>query len=132
MLTRKRKNKMLKSTEVTKFMLELLMTVKLYHWNTKSYSTHKATDDLYSSLNDNIDKFIEVYMGTMEKHVNLGENAKLLVHTHTTPERFKKYILRAKTYLEHIKLPQQSTDLYNIRDEILGDINKFIYLLSLN
>ena len=80
MLTRKRKNKMLKSTEVTKFMLELLMTVKLYHWNTKSYSTHKATDDLYSSLNDNIDKFIEVYMGTMEKHVNLGENAKLLVH----------------------------------------------------
>jgi len=31
-------------------MLQMLMTVKLYHWNTLSFSTHKATDELYGSL----------------------------------------------------------------------------------
>jgi hypothetical protein len=44
---------------------------------------------------------------------------------------FKNYIMKAKKYLETIRLPTTSTDLYNIRDEILGDLNKFIYLYSL-
>ena len=38
-----------------KCMLETLISIKLYHWNTYSYSTHKATDDIYGSLSDNID-----------------------------------------------------------------------------
>ena len=32
-------------------MLQMLMTVKLYHWNTLSFSVHKATDTLYGDLN---------------------------------------------------------------------------------
>ena len=32
--------------------------IKLFHWKTHSYSTHKATDELYSKLNDDIDKFV--------------------------------------------------------------------------
>lgn len=46
--------------EITVVFLEMLMMVKLYHWKTHSYATHKATDQLYDSLNDNVDKFIEV------------------------------------------------------------------------
>ena len=45
--------------QITVVFLEMLMMVKLFHWKTHSYATHKATDDLYDSLNDNIDKFIE-------------------------------------------------------------------------
>ena len=37
-------------------LLELLLSVKFYHWRTSSYSTHKATDELYGDLNDNIDE----------------------------------------------------------------------------
>ena len=43
--------------------LEMLNMVKLHHWKTYSYSTHKATDDLYSDLNSNVDAFIEVLLG---------------------------------------------------------------------
>ena len=45
--------------EVTVKFLEMLLMVKLYHWKTHSFATQKATDELYESLNENIDKFID-------------------------------------------------------------------------
>lgn len=120
------------ATKITKTMLELLNTIKLYHWFTKDFSTHKATDELYSSLSGNIDKFVEVYMGTLDKRINLGTRTSLVVYTHSTREDFKRYILQSIKYLEYLKLPSTSTDLYNIRDEILGDLKQFIYLYSLH
>ena len=44
--------------QIVKTFLQFLITIKLYHWNTSSYSTHKATDDLYSKLNEGIDSFV--------------------------------------------------------------------------
>ena len=56
------KNKTLKkstkSVNITKVFLEMLNTVKLYHWKTYSYSTHNATNELYKDLNKYIDEFI--------------------------------------------------------------------------
>ena len=49
--------------EITVVFLEMLLMIKLYHWKTTSYATHKATDELYSKLNENIDSFIEVLLG---------------------------------------------------------------------
>ena len=46
--------------EITIIFLEMLLMVKLFHWKTTSYATHKATDDLYSKLNANIDSFMEI------------------------------------------------------------------------
>lgn len=44
-------------------MLTIRNQIKLYHWQTHRFSRHKATDDLVSSLDENIDKFVEIYMG---------------------------------------------------------------------
>ena len=49
--------------ELVNLFLELLMIVKVYHWKTKSYAEHIATDELYSTLNKNIDRFVEVMLG---------------------------------------------------------------------
>ena len=43
--------------------LELLNTIKIYHWSTLSYPTHKATDELHGKLSDLVDSFIEIYIG---------------------------------------------------------------------
>ena len=51
------------SGEILHVMLILRNQVKLYHWQTMSFSRHKATDDLVTSLDTNIDKFTEAYMG---------------------------------------------------------------------
>ena len=48
--------------EITVIFFEMLLMVKLFHWKTHSYATHKATDELYSKLNEDIDKFIEILL----------------------------------------------------------------------
>ena len=48
--TRKHNGSVSSKKQIVTQMLQMLMTVKLYHWNTLSFSTHKATDELYGSL----------------------------------------------------------------------------------
>ena len=122
--------------EITVKFLELLMMIKLYHWKTFSYSTHKATDDLYDSLNSNIDTFMEVLFGKTQKRSNLVNKKTIQLIDLTSPEQLKQKIMNYKSYLvgldENKAMRSMSnSDLYNIRDEILGSLNKFMYLLTL-
>ena len=115
--------------------LEMLNMVKLYHWKTYSYSTHKATDELYSDLNSNVDAFIEVLLGKDGMpRVNLTRTKALPLYAFSSIGPFKQKIAQFKLYLEHMsKCPalMNNSDLLNIRDELLGNLNKFTYLLTL-
>ena len=71
--------------------LQLLNTVKLYHWKTMAYSEHKATDELYGELNDKIDTFVEILMGKNGKRINLVK--KSLANDLNNSSNFKKYII---------------------------------------
>jgi hypothetical protein len=115
--------------DVTIFFLELLTTIKIYHWNTYDYSAHKATDELYSTLSDHVDKFMEVYMGTTNQRIALG-NRRSLALNDLNKASMRNYIQKSITHLEKIRLPPNNTDLYNIRDEMLGDLNQFLYLFT--
>jgi hypothetical protein len=68
--------------EITVVFFEILLMVKLYHWKTYSYSTHKATDELYSSLNSNFDKFIED--GTLY-HIDTSNGVMILIDRRHEP-----------------------------------------------
>jgi DNA-binding ferritin-like protein len=121
--------------EITIVFLEILLIVKLYHWKTTSYATHKATDDLYSKLNENIDSFIEVLLGKSGKRTDLTNQKSIRLLDLSSPESLKREVEAFKGYLvslndnKTMKL-MANTDLYNIRDEILGNMNQFLYLLS--
>lgn len=126
--------------EIVKMFLVLLNMVKLYHWKTCSYSAHKASDDLYDSLNKNIDNFVEVLLGKLNgKRVNLtNEKTIPLIDFPNGPsfdEDMKTEIIKVKNYLVNLDnnsflLEMSNSDLFNIRDEILGSLNQFLYLLS--
>jgi len=115
-------------------LLQSLMIVKLYHWNTKVYSVHKVTDELYDALNDKMDSFIEVLLG---KHT-INKTSLLDIHTlhlktFKHPNAFIKWLEQFKTYLIHVNelfKSEENSDLFNIRDEILAELNKITYLLS--
>jgi DNA-binding ferritin-like protein len=117
--------------EIVNLLLKLLIDVKVYHWKTKSYAEHKATDKLYDSLNENIDRFVEVLLGKEETRLNMaGKNIKIA--DPKTIKQFKKIINDYKNLLEK-KIDKyliigSDTDLLTIRDEILGDLNQFLYL----
>ena len=123
--------------QITVVFLEMLMMVKLFHWKTHSYATHKATDDLYDSLNDNIDKFIEVLLGKTGSRIDLMSKKTITLIDLNSPESLKSKIMSFKSFLVGLDNNKalnsmSNTDLFNIRDEILGDLNKFTYLLTFN
>jgi hypothetical protein len=123
--------------EVIVFFLEMLNTIKLYHWKTYSYATHKATDDLYSKLGDNTDKFIEILLGKFGNRANLLNTKSIPVKDMHSPEEFKREIVKYKSYLvaltSHTTMKlMTNTDLLNIRDEMLADLNQFLYLFTLH
>ena len=136
-----RKNRNVGSTmsafqkQITVVFLEMLMMVKLFHWKTYSYATHKATDQLYDSLNDNIDKFIEVLLGKTGSRIDLMNNKTITLIDLNSQESLKSKIMSLKNYLVGLDnnkalSTMSNSDLFNIRDEILADLNQFLYLLT--
>jgi len=80
------------SDVVCKF-LEMLNNIKLYHWKTYSYATHKATDELYASLGVNIDKFVEVLIGKAQNRIKM-RTKNIPIKDMNSPQEFilLKYI----------------------------------------
>jgi hypothetical protein len=115
--------------------LQMLNTVKLYHWKTSSYAMHKATDDLYSNLNSSIDSFVEIMLGKTGGRVNLTGSKTLPLLDYTDVSGFKKEIEMYKNFLIGLSSDsgydtKKNTDLLNVRDEILGHLNQFTYLIT--
>jgi DNA-binding ferritin-like protein len=121
--------------QITIVFLEMLMMVKLFHWKTYSYATHKATDELYDSLNDNIDKFIEVLLGKTGTRIDLMSKKSISLIDLNSQEKLKSKIMFYKSFLVDLDNNKalnsmSNSDLFNIRDEILGNLNQFLYLLT--
>ena len=117
----------------------MLNTVKLYHWSTNNYSTHKATDHLYSDLSSKIDTFVETMFGkesiaVREKVLRMNS---IHVHSMKMKKDFKKEIEKYKSFLINFVNNktfniEKNSDLLNMRDDILGSLNQFLYLHSLD
>ena len=121
---------------ILKCMLETLASIKLYHWNTFSYSTHKATDDIHGTLSDNMDKYAEIFLGKSNGiyRINMRDfktlNVSAVGNNKDMAHRVKKLIADLNKFHEGLKGDEYS-DVNNVRDEIVGDLNKFLYLLTL-
>lgn len=124
-----KKKKFMNQDKIILFFIELLNMIKLYHWQTFNYATHKATDQLYEELNENIDKYVEVMLGKLPSRPNLHLKSFPL-RTFTNISSFLKEIDTCKKFLIQIHYSPDNSDLLNIRDEILGNLNQFTYLLS--
>jgi len=120
-------------SELVQHFLEMLMIIKVYHWKTYSYAEHKATDELYERLNENIDKFVEVMLGKTESRL-IMKGKKIEFTDPSTKKALKNIVYNYKILLadkmnKYIDI-EKDTDLLNIRDEILGNINQFLYLIT--
>lgn len=116
--------------------LQMLNTVKLYHWKTSSYAQHKATDELYGKLNESIDSFVEIMLGKNGgSRVNLTGTKSIPLMDYTNVSDFEKEVEIYKIFLigmgnDNNFSSNVNTDLMNTRDEILGQLNQFTYLLT--
>ena len=127
--TKTRKAK--KGGEIVTTFFNIRDQIKLYHWQTKSFAEHKATDDLVGTLDANIDKFVESYMGRYGRpYVKRTLPVKNL-----TVSGVRAFIGNSDEWMTN-KLPRMlkktDSDLLNIRDEILADLNQVKYLFTLS
>ena len=116
--------------------LHMLNTIKLYHWNTINFAAHKASDELYSKLNEKIDEFVEVMIGKPEIGRASGALNVSVINLQPAME-IKKQIEQYKAFLLELSQNTQfnilaNADLLAIRDEILAALNQFLYLLTLS
>ena len=120
-----------KGGDIVTHLLTIRNQIKLYHWQTKEFARHTATDALTTALDLNIDAFVESYMGRYGRPMVSGS-----IKLHNFSEAAaKSFVTKETKYLETElpkKIGKNDTDLLNLRDTILGELTKVSYLFTLN
>ena len=119
-----------KNWNIVGIMFNIREQIKLYHWQTSSFAQHKTTDELVKSLDANIDAFVEAYMGTYGR----PSAGKTLPVKNLTSQGMKAYLRKTRGFLIKTlptKIHPDDKDLLAIRDTILGDVDKAMYLFTL-
>lgn len=105
--------------------------LRILHWQTQSYAQHKAFGETYSALGDLIDSFMEGVMGKYGRF-NLSSSSVQIINMEQLD--LPDFINGSSEFLTSLSSqldPETDTDLLNIRDEMLAQISKLKYLLTL-
>lgn len=117
-----------------KRILAMPPTLQLYHWHTRSHPRHLASGGLYDKLIELNDEFMEVFMGRYHRiqltsHDRLplknldDKSAVLYLKEHAD------FFSNLETFLPELK---KNTDLLSIRDMIVAELNRTLYLFTLH
>lgn len=131
------------ATEILRIFLHFQNQLRLYHWNTKLYPRHIASGKLYEKLNSFIDQFVEIYMGKFKGGKLSGNpfnyNTIKLELEKLNDSEIINLLNDFKTFLVDdlnnwlSSMPRHTnTDLKNLVDEIMGDVNQTLYLFTLS
>lgn len=118
-------------------MLEELLTIhnefKILHWQTNSFSEHKALGEAYDSFGEQMDELVEAHFGRYGRVIpDGGVSIKLYNYELSKP---KELLDGARTTLTAMREKYESdgaTDLANITDELIGIIDQTAYLITLS
>ena len=105
------------------------IVLKLYHFQTKQYSSHKATDSYIEKYGTLLDRFLEVAQGIYGK-ITLKKYS--LAGSAHNDDNIIKHLDGMTTYWK-MKIDDvlaNNTDLINIRDELIGDADQLKYILT--
>jgi hypothetical protein len=119
--------------EIVMTLVQIQAQFRILHWQTTSYARHNAYGRIYDELDGNIDDFVETLMGKQGRFELPQEGADLKLFNLKTLE-INSFIGTSLEFLLGLseKLDaRKDSDLLNIRDEIMGNINQLKYLLTL-
>jgi len=113
----------------------LISQVKLYHWTTRNYAIHKALDELYNKLNDKVDHLIETYIGFYNS--NKKQRSVKIISTNFTDNgkhgNITKFLSKQREIVNsYLKEFEKVSEIKNILEDIMGDIDNTIYLCNLD
>ena len=118
--------------EIILKLIQIQNQFRFLHWQTFGDAKHRAYGGIYDSLGDLIDKFAEAMMGKYgrfdfdpEFSIMFQDIKSLSVQSFM--DGITEFLVGMTDQLDS----RYDTDLLNIRDEMLADINQLKYLLTL-
>ena len=115
--------------EIMKFLFTIQIINKLYHLNTSSFARHKAADAFDDSIQEHIDKFAETYIGRYK--VKPVVTSIRIDQDFISDEGIERLFIQVRNYLQNLNKLFNDSDLLTIRDDLLADVNKTLYLFQL-
>lgn len=118
--------------ELTLKLVQIQLQFKFLHWQTFGDAKHKAYGDIYDSLGDLIDTFVETMMGKYGR-VEFEPEFSILfqdikaLSVQNFMDGITEFLVEMTDHLDS----RYDTDLLNLRDEMLGSINQLKYRLTL-
>ena len=117
--------------------LEVRTQIKLYHWQTRVYARHKATDRFIETFEPVGDRFVEAAQGAAGSE-RIGDFDELSQEQQESIECFNltptddtatEFLTRFRDYMESLDLCH--SELAQIRDEMLEIADITLYLFTL-
>jgi hypothetical protein len=116
--------------EIISLGFAMLNQIKLFHWATKNYATHKALGDLHDLLSESVDDLVESYIGSA------GRQPLGLFSVETTSNTNLKqmipFLKECNLSLRQLRADMKASEIQNKVDEMLGAIDRTMYLLNLS
>ena len=113
-------------------LVQIQVQFKFMHWLTTGDAKHRAYGDIYDTLGDLIDSFAEAMMGKYGRPEFESEFSLMFQDLESLSlQNFMDGITDFLVSITEMLDPKYDTDLLNLRDEMLGAINKLKYLLTL-
>lgn len=118
--------------EITLKLVQIQLQFKFLHWQTFGDAKHKAYGEIYDSMGDNIDRLVESMMGKYGR-IEFDSEFSIMFQdiSSLSVQNFMDGITEFLVGMTEQLDPKYDSDLLNIRDEILGDINQTKYRLTL-
>jgi len=122
------------ASKILNHLITLQNQMKLYHWQTKSYSRHKAADEFVNKSINIIDRIVESYQGE-HTDIVLDNNNKSIHLDNITDKDIINFLKKAKKVVNadfaQLTESNNNTALSNLRDEMLENIDITLYLFEL-
>jgi hypothetical protein len=118
--------------ELTLKLIQIQLQFKFLHWQTFGDAKHKAYGEIYDSLGNIIDKFVEAMMGKygrveFEPEFSIMFQDIKSLSVQNFMDGITEFLVGMSDHLDS----RYDSDLLNLRDEMLADINQLKYRLTL-
>lgn len=118
--------------EIILKLVQIQNQFRFLHWQTFGDAKHRAYGDIYDAMEDKMDLFVESMMGKYGRPSYPNEFVIAFqdiqsLNLQNFIDGITEFLVSFTDSLD----PKYDTDLLNIRDEILCQINKLKFLLTL-
>lgn len=117
-----------KQNELLKTFFLHQTTIKMLHFQTSTYGSHKALDEYLEKFDGNFDRYMEVSQGIFGKTDLKKLEIKVKTQTDKSIDSNLSDFSELLTDLSNAY--EDHPDLLAIRDEMLADVNQLRYLLT--